>query len=72
MELETEFICEVCEVEEVPPKRWDLGYRCCLKCGAKKAQEQAHELTKRVGQVANKMGYQLISRDDVKTMGKKV
>lgn len=59
---------EICTVpgcgEEIPNKRWDLGYRTCLKHGDGKK-----EFT--VGIPYNKGGYQLIPQDAVRDMGRK-
>lgn len=58
-----ECINEDCD-EEVNPKRVALGYHTCLKCGSPAP-------TRIVDTAFNKGGLQLISQDDLLSMGRK-
>lgn len=51
------FVCVECE-EDVNPKRWELGYRTCLACGAVDASKETEEKSQRVALAYNKGNYQ--------------
>lgn len=51
-----------CE-EEVLPARYALGYRTCIYCGSP-------DKVRTVGIAYNKGAYQLISLDDIESVGK--
>ena len=51
------FVCTECE-EEVNTKRWELGYKTCLDCGALEALAETKEKSKRIALAYNKGNYQ--------------
>lgn len=61
----TENFCRNLECgEEIATKRWDLGYRTCIKCGTPRK-----EFT--VSIPYNKGPYMVIPKSDIKDMGRK-
>lgn len=66
-----EFVCEICE-EDVPLRRWELGYHTCLQCGAQEAYSGIKERANQIGIPYNKGGLQYITPGtDLKTLGRK-
>ena len=54
--------CEKCG-EEIDPRRADLGYRTCIKCGSPVTRFT-------VAPAYNKGAYQLVTRRNVKDIGR--
>ena len=54
----------------ISPARRELGYRLCLPCGEASAKSIAHARKKQVGITYNKGGYQYITENDLKTLGR--
>lgn len=66
-------LCPICEDNEVSMARWNLGYHCCLICGAKNAYQEALRKSQRTAPAWNKGAYQYITNgDDPRTLGRKV
>lgn len=40
----TEPTCPVCHIEDIPIKRYKLGYRTCLTCGETQAKKVKHTI----------------------------
>lgn len=40
----TEPTCPVCHIEDIPIKRYKLGYRTCLTCGEAQAKKVKHTI----------------------------
>lgn len=58
----SDFICIDCE-KEVNPKRWALGYKICLECGALAASQEIEAKSKRVVLAYNKGSYQYAGKN---------
>jgi|TARA_R110000744_G_scaffold344915_1_gene450323 hypothetical protein len=54
----------------ISPARQELGYRLCLPCGEASAKTIAQARKKQVGITYNKGGYQYITENDLKTLGR--
>ena len=50
--------------EQFHPRRRDLGYRVCLKCGDAKAQKSIAHKKKCTAPLFNKGGYQYVSNKE--------
>ncbi len=55
---------------KIPPARAELGYRSCLICGEGSAKMIAQARKKQIGITYNKGGYQYITKNDLKTLGR--
>ena len=54
----------------ISPARRELGYKVCLTCGEASAKTIAQQRKKQVGITYNKGGYQYITENDLKTLGR--
>jgi len=62
--------CIVCE-DDVEPENWNRGYRACLCCREKKAQQIAMKRRQQVAPAYNKGSYQFItSKQMCRDLGK--
>ena len=70
LELNPHPICKECG-EEFSVKRFNLGYRTCLNCGAEDARMETIEKSQRIAVLCNKGPLQYItSIEVVKDLGK--
>jgi len=52
----TEPLCPSCYIEDIPLRRYQLGYRTCLTCGEKQAKKVKHTVAP-----LNKSNYMLFT-----------
>ena len=62
-------ICSLCR-DKIPTARAKLGYSTCTSCGEEAAQRLAEQRKKQIAPAYNKGAYQVISKEDVKHIGK--
>lgn len=55
--------CPMCGIEEIAPRRYDLGYRICLTCGEVEAKMESKRKSRRVAIAYDKGTYQYITDD---------
>jgi hypothetical protein len=63
-------ICDECG-EEFSEKRFNLGYRTCLNCGAEDARIETIEKFQRIAVLCNKSSYQYICKGDLPGLGRR-
>ena len=63
-------ICHKCHKQRIPEGRSKLGYVTCLDCGESIAKERAEKRKKQVAPTYNKGAYQVISKKDIKDIGR--
>ena len=64
-----EAVCIDCHTD-FNPKRLEFGYRTCLDCGSTRALREMNRKAKCSAPAYNKGGYQVISKENIKNIGK--
>ena len=60
------YYCIKCQLGDIHPKRWSLGYRYCLECGEKTAKQRVFTVA-----CANKQGYEFMTNKWIKELNPK-
>ena len=65
-------LCSYCRDPQcrVPEPRAKLGYTTCIDCGELAAQKLANQRKKQVAPAYNKGAYQVITKENVKDIGR--